>query len=129
MKISQNAPKSTASLLISPALPGMLPRKRSAWLCVKTSAVTGLLPRCLRANAIAAAELSFDVSAATPDGLPMVGWSARPDRLLAVGARRNGWLLAPLVARTIAAYLADEDPGPYAARLDPRRFDNKDARP
>lgn len=70
---------------------------------------------------------SVGVRAATPDGLPLVGWSARPETLLAVGARRNGWLLAPLVARTIAAYLADEDPGPYAARLDPRRFDDKDA--
>jgi glycine oxidase len=63
------------------------------------------------------------VRTASPDGLPMVGWSTQPDTLLAVGARRNGWLLAPLVARTIAAYLADEDPGPYAARLDPCRFD------
>ncbi len=63
------------------------------------------------------------VRAATPDGLPMVGWSAAPNRLLAVGARRNGWLLAPLVARTVAAYLAGDDPGPHAARLDPRRFE------
>lgn len=69
------------------------------------------------------------VRVGTPDGLPLVGRSARPGVLLAVGARRNGWLLAPLVARTIAAYLADEDPGPWAARLDPRRFDNKDERP
>jgi len=66
------------------------------------------------------------VRAATPDGLPMVGWSRRPGVMLAVGARRNGWLLAPLVARTVAAYVAGEDPGPYAGRLDPRRFDNKE---
>lgn len=70
------------------------------------------------------ARADVGVRAGTPDGLPMVGWSARPDTLLAVGARRNGWLLAPLVARTIAAYLANQDPGPFAARLDPRRFDN-----
>jgi glycine oxidase len=44
--------------------------------------------------------------------------------LLAVGARRNGWLLAPLVAQVVAAYVASDDPGPFAARLDPRRFDN-----
>lgn len=68
------------------------------------------------------------VRAGTPDGLPLVGPSARPDVFLAVGARRNGWLLAPLVARTIAAYLAGEDPGPHAARLDPRRFDDEDTR-
>lgn len=70
------------------------------------------------------ARAEVGVRAATPDGLPMVGWSAAPNVLLAVGARRNGWLLAPLVARTIAAYLADQDPGPWAARLDPRRFDD-----
>ncbi len=64
------------------------------------------------------------VRAATPDGLPMVGRSLTPDVLLAVGARRNGWLLAPLVAQVIAAYVAGDDPGPFAARLDPRRFDN-----
>ncbi|MFA7262231.1 MAG: FAD-dependent oxidoreductase [Caulobacter sp.] len=66
------------------------------------------------------------VRAGTADGLPLVGPSARPGVLLAAGARRNGWLLAPLVAGIIAAYLAGEDPGPWAARLDPRRFDNKD---
>ncbi len=64
------------------------------------------------------------VRAATPDGLPMVGPSRTPGVLLAVGARRNGWLLAPLVAQSVAAYLAGDDQGPYAARLDPRRFDN-----
>ena len=56
------------------------------------------------------------VRAATPDGLPLIGPSARPGVFLAVGARRNGWLLAPLVARMIAAYLADRDPGPFCRR-------------
>lgn len=64
------------------------------------------------------------VRAATPDGLPLVGPSLAPGVILAVGARRNGWLLAPLVARMVAAYLAGDDPAPFAARLDPRRFDN-----
>lgn len=68
------------------------------------------------------------VRAATPDGLPMVGPSATPGVLLAVGARRNGWLLAPLVAQVVAAYVAGDDPGPFAARLDPRRFDKGDMR-
>lgn len=70
------------------------------------------------------AAVETGVRAATADGLPMVGFSREPGVILAVGARRNGWLLAPLVARTVAAYLADEDPGPFAARLDPRRFEN-----
>jgi len=62
------------------------------------------------------------VRAATPDGLPLVGPSATPGVLLATGMRRNGWLLAPLVAAMIAAYLTGDNPGPFAARLDPRRF-------
>jgi glycine oxidase len=52
----------------------------------------------------------------------MAGPAAAPGVLLAVGARRNGWLLAPLVAQTIAACVTGRDPGPYAARLDPGRF-------
>jgi glycine oxidase len=62
------------------------------------------------------------VRATTPDGLPMVGASATSGVILAVGARRNGWLLAPLVARIVAAQVTGGDPGPYAARLDPARF-------
>jgi glycine oxidase len=62
------------------------------------------------------------VRAATPDGLPLVGWSATPGVMLAVGARRNGWLLAPLVADLVAAYLKGDNPGPDAAPLDARRF-------
>ncbi len=66
------------------------------------------------------------IRAATPDGLPMVGHAALPGRsttvLLAAGARRNGWLLAPLVAQVITAYVTGRDPGRFAARLDPARF-------
>lgn len=65
---------------------------------------------------------SAGVRAATPDGLPMAGLSTEPGTLLAVGARRNGWLLAPLVAQIIVACVMGRDPGPYAARLDPGRF-------
>lgn len=70
------------------------------------------------------ARAEVGVRAGAVDGLPLVGWSRRDGVLLAAGARRNGWLLAPLVARTVAAYVAGDDPGPFAARLDPRRFDN-----
>ena len=65
---------------------------------------------------------SVGIRAATPDGLPMVGASLAPGVLLAVGARRNGWLLAPLVAQRVAACVTERDPGPYAAWLDPARF-------
>ncbi|MBJ7413414.1 MAG: D-amino-acid oxidase, partial [Phenylobacterium sp.] len=62
------------------------------------------------------------VRAATPDGLPMGGPGRAPGVMLAVGPRRNGWLLAPLVAQTIAACVTGRDPGSFAARLDPARF-------
>jgi glycine oxidase len=70
----------------------------------------------------AAFGVSAGVRAATDDGLPMVGFSAAPGVILAVGARRNGWLLGPLVARAVAACVSGADPGPYAPRLDPGRF-------
>lgn len=66
--------------------------------------------------------ISAGVRAATRDGLPMVGPSVEPGVILAVGARRNGWLLAPMVAQMVTAYVTGRDPGPYAARLDPARF-------
>ena len=69
--------------------------------------------------------LHAGVRAASPAGLPLVGWSAEPGRLWAVGARRNGWLLAPLAAKIITACVMGDDPGPWAARLDPRRFEGK----
>jgi glycine oxidase len=70
----------------------------------------------------AAYSLHAGVRAATPDGLPLVGPGATPGVVLAAGARRNGWLLAPLVARLVAACVTEREVGPYAARLDPGRF-------
>ncbi len=72
------------------------------------------------------AQAAFDVSAgvraATPDGLPMVGLSQTPNVILAVGARRNGWLLAPLAAQIVTACVVGSDSGPYARQLEPSRF-------
>ena len=62
------------------------------------------------------------VRAATPDGLPMVGRSAHPGVLLAVGARRNGWLLAPLVAQMIVDCVLERDLGVFSKQLDPLRY-------
>lgn len=69
------------------------------------------------------AAVEVGVRVATPDGLPLVGWSRAPGVLLAVGARRNGWLFAPLVADMVAAYLTNDNPGPEAAAMDARRFE------
>ena len=78
--------------------------------------------RLLPGLAGAACELFAGVRAATPDGLPMAGFSAADGVILAVGARRNGWLLAPLVAQVVTACVTGRDAGPYAAKLDPARF-------
>ena len=71
----------------------------------------------------AAFELSAGVRAATPDGLPMAGFSQAPKVILATGARRNGWLLAPLIAQVVAACVTGAEAGPYAHRFDPGRFE------
>lgn len=70
-------------------------------------------------------QIAAGIRAATPDGLPLVGWSeAEPGVILASGARRNGWLLAPLVATIVTACVTQGDRGPYADRMDPARFRN-----
>ncbi len=74
------------------------------------------------ALADASPRISAGVRAATADGLPMVGASDRAGVFLAVGARRNGWLLAPLAADMVAACVTGRDPGAYGRRFDPARF-------
>ena len=67
------------------------------------------------------------VRAATPDGLPLVGFSASAAGvMLAVGARRNGWLLAPAMADVIAARLRGMAAGPFGEAFDPARLANPD---
>lgn len=74
-----------------------------------------------------AAKVEVGVRVTTPDGLPLVGWSRAPGVLLAVGARRNGWLFAPLVADMVAAYLNGDNPGPDAVVMDARRFEKSES--
>lgn len=62
------------------------------------------------------------IRGATPDGLPMAGWSGEPGLHLALAPRRNGWLLGPLVAQVVADGIEGRAPGGHAAALDPRRF-------
>lgn len=57
----------------------------------------------------------------SPDGLPLIGPSGNV--LLAAGHSRNGWLLAPITAEIITAYvLGAEIPYEWAA-LSPQRFE------
>jgi len=69
-----------------------------------------------------AAKLLAGVRVTTADGLPLVGLSAAPKVILATGARRNGWLLAPIVAQAVSACVTGREPGPYARLFDPARF-------
>jgi glycine oxidase len=75
--------------------------------------------------ALATASVSAEagVRASSPDGLPMAGRSSRAGIWLALGARRNGWLLAPMLAEVIAQGLAGEAAGPWAQLFDPLRFE------
>ncbi|HZZ88209.1 MAG TPA: FAD-dependent oxidoreductase [Caulobacteraceae bacterium] len=61
------------------------------------------------------------VRASTPDGLPLVG-EAREGLILAVGARRNGWLLAPMIAEVVLDAVAGRPRGAAAQLFDPGRF-------
>jgi glycine oxidase len=83
------------------------------------AAAAGLFPHL--ADAVATA--SAGVRASTPDGLPLVGPSRQPGVLVARGARRNGWLLAPLIAGVIIDHLLRRPPGAAARAFDPARFE------
>jgi glycine oxidase len=74
----------------------------------------GILSEALRART--------GVRAATADGLPLVGAGRAPGVWIAAGARRNGWLLAPLIARTLAAALSGAPSAPWAEAMRPDRF-------
>lgn len=67
-------------------------------------------------------EPQVGVRAATPDGLPLVGRSAASGIWLAAGARRNGWLLAPLAAEVLADSLAGLPLSPAADAMRAGRF-------
>lgn len=67
-------------------------------------------------------EIRVGVRGATDDGLPLAGATEAADLFLALAPRRNGWLLAPLVARTVADAVDDLSPSPWAAALSPDRF-------
>ena len=77
------------------------------------AAAAALMPELACAPFVARA----GVRAATPDGRPLVGRSVGGLHL-AVGARRNGWLLAPLVA---AAAVEGLQGAPARSEFDPAR--------
>jgi glycine oxidase len=62
------------------------------------------------------------VRASTPDGLPLAGPAGAAGVILAVGARRNGWLLAPLIAEAVLAAVEGRAAEGAAARFGPGRI-------
>ncbi|MFI2103805.1 glycine oxidase ThiO [Isoptericola sp. NPDC019693] len=67
---------------------------------------------------------------ATPDNLPLLGATAVPGLLAAVGHGRNGVLLAPLTADAVVAELTGAAPPDEAlSAADPRRFAPADPLP
>ena len=82
------------------------------------AAAAVLFPALATAPATGAA----GVRASTPDGLPLVGPVRMAGVHLAVGARRNGWLLAPMIAEVVADQLAGDSGGRWGQLFDPARF-------
>ncbi len=86
--------------------------------------------RTLRARAVrlfpalenAEVQAQAGVRAATADGLPLVGPMDEPGVLVARGARRNGWLMAPLIAEVVLERMAGPARSAAAAAFDPARF-------
>jgi len=58
----------------------------------------------------------------TPDNAPFIGPAAVDGLVWATGHYRNGILLTPLTADTVAAMLVGEEPPENIAAADPRRF-------
>lgn len=65
-------------------------------------------------------EARAGVRAATPDGLPLVGPGGGEGVWLAAGARRDGWLLAPMIAASLVRQIVHK--APPEAPFDPSRF-------
>lgn len=59
----------------------------------------------------------------TPDNAPIIGPSGVDGLVLATGHYRNGILLTPITADTVAALVTGQDPPPEAAAANPFRFE------
>jgi glycine oxidase len=100
--------------------PGVFERR------VDASRVEGLLADAeslLPGEVKAAGRAWTGVRPMSPDGWPMVGPSG--DVLVAAGHSRNGWLLAPVTAEIITAYVTGAAIAPEWAALSPARFETQ----
>lgn len=67
-------------------------------------------------------ELWWGFRPATPDEMPILGYSDRPNLILATGHYRNGILLAPVTAMLIAELMSEKSSDPLLDAFDYSRF-------
>lgn len=81
------------------------------------ASAVGLIPALRGAPVL---ESWAGVRPATIDARPILGWDGETGPCLALGAGRNGWLLAPAIGREVVRILAG---GSTEAEFDPARFE------
>lgn len=95
---------------------------------VNREAIAGMLARAadLVGGLAGAPEVSAwaGVRPGSPDDAPLIGETAIPGVIAALGHYRNGILLAPATAEIVADQIIDGKVSPLAAAFDPGRFDN-----
>jgi glycine oxidase len=91
-----------------------------ARVCELLAAADALLPGEVQATDAAWA----GIRPMSPDGWPMIGPSG-DGLFVAAGHSRNGWLLAPITAEIISAYVFGETIKPEWAALSPARFETQ----
>lgn len=112
------APRLAGIVLGASMEPGRVDRNpdpaRAAELVI---AAENLLPGAIKSSARGWA----GVRPMSPDGAPIVGKSG--EVLVACGHSRNGWLLAPVTAEIICAYVLGREISPLWASFAPDRFE------
>jgi glycine oxidase len=94
---------------------------------VDSAQVDGLLAAAeaaLPGAIIAAGRAWCGIRPMSPDGWPLIGASGE-GLLVAAGHSRNGWLLAPVTAEIITAYVFGANIAPPWAALSPQRFESQ----
>ena len=81
-----------------------------------------LLPELLSATDAPLVEAWAGLRPATPDGLPVLGATLRPNHFMATGHYRNGILQAPGTAGVVADLVEGKTPAIDLAALSPQRF-------
>lgn len=116
------APKSRWTLVGSTAERGRADTE------VDPAAITRLRAKAaeLASSLVAAPDVSTwaGIRPTTPDDAPLIGSTAIPGVMAAMGHYRNGVLLAPATAEIIADQIIDGKVSPLATAFDPVRFDN-----